>query len=124
MIWIYLVMGFIILLTVLRIRKRKYFWKTRAGEKIDSKEFGKRWIKGVQGVTPLQQTKVMLWSFIPLIIGIIWGIVITAIAKTYWMTLILCGSLPLTLINIFGTYQKFIALKKIDGLMKEVNKNE
>ena len=88
------------------------------------KGFMKEWGKGVAGITPLQQVKTSLWSFLPMIAGILLGITITIISKTYWLTLILAGSLPLTIINIIGTFQKFLKLKQVDEVMKEIIKNE
>ncbi len=104
-----------------RIKKRGYFWKAKDGRKLTLKEFFSQWGKGITECTPLQMTKVSLWSFLPLFSGILWGITITFIAKTYWMTLILCGSLPLTIIQFISTIQKYIVIKKVDAEMAKLN---
>ena len=84
------------------------------GEELNIKEFFKQWKLGIQGVTPLQQIKVTLWAFLPIFGGISWGLVITFIAKMYWVTAILCGSLPLTTIQFISTLQKYLALRKVE----------
>ena len=83
--------------------------------------FMKKWLRGVQGITPLQSTKVSLWSFLPVIAGMIWGLVITFLAKTYWLSLILVGSLPLTIIQIISTYQRYVKLKQVEETLKQLN---
>ena len=122
MIWFWIILGVLVLGIVIRVKKRGYFWKTPKGEQLSAKEFGKRWKDGIANATPLQQTKVMIWGFIPIFAGIIWGIIMTAMARTYWMTTILAGSLPITSVQFLGTLQKYRALKKIDELMKEAKK--
>ena len=104
------------------MKTKAYFWKDKQGNKLSLKEFFKRWGNGIASTTPLQQIKITLWSFTPLFAGMIWGIAITFIGGTYWLTLILCGSLPITSIQFISNIQKFKALKKVDALMKEANK--
>lgn len=99
-----------------------YVWKDRAGKKITAKEFGQRFAKGIEGITPLQQTKTSLMSFLPIIAGQAWGITVTLISKTYWLSLILLGSLPLTLIQLLGTWQRYKALLRVEEAMKGVKK--
>jgi hypothetical protein len=78
--------------------------------------------KGVQGITPLQQTITTLWSFLSVIAGLVWGITITFLGRTYWLSLVLVGSLPITLMQVVSNYQKYKRLKEIDKQMKEINK--
>jgi len=47
----------------------------RKGEKIKWREFFKLWKQGLEGITPLQQTKTTLVGFMPIFAGIVWGIV-------------------------------------------------
>ena len=115
--WIIILILIIVVITI-RVRVRGYFWKNPKGEKLNLKEFLKRWKRGTIEATPMQQTRIMLWAFLPMVAGITWGIVITIMAHTYWLTLILCGSLPLTLIQILSTYQKYKRLKIIEEAMK------
>ena len=104
----------------IRVKKRGYFWKDKQGNKLSFKEFMKRWKEGAEGTTPLQATRITLWSFIPIFAGIIWGIVITFMAKTYWMTLILCGSLPITSVQFISAWQKYKRLKVIEKEMEKL----
>ncbi|MFW6233413.1 MAG: hypothetical protein ACOC3Z_02000 [Nanoarchaeota archaeon] len=118
--WIILIIGILILILMARIKTRGYFWKDKKGKEIDAKEFASRWREGIQGVTPLQQKKVSLWSMIPLFAGIFWGIIITLMGKTYWLCLILCASLPLTTINLISTLQQYWSIKKVQEVMEEL----
>ena len=118
-IWITLIILIILITQTIRIRKRGWFWKDKNGIKIGVKDFFKRWKKGVANLTPLQQTITTLWSFLPIFGGMLWGIVITAIVGSYWLTLILCGSLPITSIQFISNYQKYKSLKKIDEIMSQ-----
>ena len=123
-IWMTSYLGLFIILKFISIKKRKYFMKDKEGNKLKFKEFMKRWKKGMEGVTPLQQVKTTLWSY-PLIFGgIIWGIVVTIINKTYWMSLLLVGALPITVIQVLSQWQKFRVLKRVDAAMKVLNKKE
>lgn len=94
--------------------------KTRSGERITWKEFFKRWGKGIEGITPLQQTKSSLMGQTMVLIGIIWGLVITFFAGQGWLFLILFGSLPITAMGFLGMWQKFKALLLIEKSMKEM----
>lgn len=116
--WI-IALALILLIIIVRVRKRKYFWKDRAGNELTLKQFAKRYKEGVVNITPLQQTKTTLWSFLPMFAGITWGIVVTFMAKTYWMTLILCGSFPITSVQFIGNLQKYKAQKKCKEAMDE-----
>lgn len=121
LIWI----GIILLLAIgiiVRTKLRGYFWKDKKGKKLSLKEFLGRWKNGVEGITPLQQTRTTLLSFLPLFGGLIWGIAITFFGGTYWLTLILCGSFPITLMQFVSNLQKYIKQKKIDEQLKELNK--
>jgi len=113
-------LGLIIIIIFARIKIRGYFWVDKKGKRLNFREFRKRLVGGISNSTPLQQTKVSLISFCPMFTGIIWGIAITFIGKTYWLTLILSGSLPLTTIQFIGTYQRYKAQKIIDKTMKEM----
>ena len=104
----------------IKVLHRGYFWKDKEGKKLTFREFTKRWGSGVVGITPLQQKRISLWSFLPLFAGILWGIAITIIAGTYWMALILGGSLPLTVINFIPTYQQYRSIKIVEETMRSI----
>jgi hypothetical protein len=122
--WQYIIPILIIVAIFIRVKIRGFFWRKRDGTKLKFKEFLKQWKKGTMEATPLQMTKISLWAFLPIVAGITWGIVVTIFSGTWWMVLILCGSLPLTFIQILGTYQKYKRLKIIEETMKKVNKKE
>ena len=86
---------------------------------MNTKEFFKRWGEGIQKITPFQQIKVSLIGSIFVLVGIIIGVITTAITKTWWLLIILFGSLFLSGMSFIGTLQKYFALKKIDELIKE-----
>jgi len=99
-------------------------WTDRDGKRIDSTEFLKRFKEGVVKTSPLQQLRLQMWSSTPIFAGVLWGLVITFMAKTYWLTLILIGVLPIQSITFLGMYQKYISLKKTEDLIKEANSIE
>lgn len=117
--WEWIIVLVVIGIIYFRTKNRGYFWKAKDGRQLTLNEFFKTWEKGIEGITPLQQTTTTLWSY-PLIIGgIVTGLVILAINKTWWMWIILLGSLPITLMQIVSVYQKYQRLKKINEAMKE-----
>ena len=120
--WKWLILFVFIFLLWIRIQKRKFFWKDKQGNKLTFKQFMKRWKDGVEGITPLQQTKTSLMSF-PLIFGgIITGIIIMLFRKEWWLLAILTGSLPLTSMQLLSMWQKYKQMKKINETMKELEK--
>ena len=89
--------------------------KDKAGNYLTWKEFMARWRKGIEGITPLQQTNTQLVSTIIMLVGIVAGIVITlfAIKSLWWLCLVLFGALGNTLVSYLGLYQKKQVLKRI-----------
>ena len=98
-------------------------WKMRdkEGNYLTTKEFLERWKKGIQKVTPLQQTKISLQGVVLVLIGVVVGIVSSFMTGIWWLLIILCGSLFLTVINLIGTLQRYYSLKEIDKQFKEMN---
>ena len=90
-------------------------------KKLGVKGFLKQWGRGVEGITPLQQTMTTLWGFPAMLGGLAWGIVVTLMGGVYWMSLILCGSLPIMIMQLLSNWQKYKRLKLIDKQMKELN---
>lgn len=88
-------------------------WKDVDGKWITGKEFLSRWKKGIKEVTPLQQTLLNLFGFIPLIVGMVWGIVFSLMTDQHWLTTILIGSLVISLSQLLGVYQKYLILKEV-----------
>ncbi len=121
--WIAIIIVLLFIIIV-RTKVRGYFWLDRVGNKLTFKQFMSRWKSGVEGVTPLQQTKTTLWSY-PLVLGgVLVGIIIMFIKRQWWLFAILLGSLPMTLMSLLSTYQKYLKLKKVNEIMKELNKQE
>jgi hypothetical protein len=109
----------IVIIIYIRIKNRGYFWEDKYGNQLSFKEFMGRWRRGVEGITPVQQSLTSLWSY-PLIFGgIITGIIINIINKTWWLLLILCGSLPITIMQIISLYQKYRSQKKAQDAYRE-----
>lgn len=121
-IWIVLII--VMLVVLVKWKTKKYFWKDRQGKELTFKEFTSRWKEGAEGVTPLQQAKITLWSFPALFGGIVWGIVITLMGGVYWMALILTASFPITSMQLLSTWQKYRRLKETDKLMRELDEDE
>lgn len=118
----YVVLGFllVIFIVIIRTKKRGYFWKAKDGTKLSLKEFFKRWSQGIEGITPLQQTKTTLWSY-PLVLGgILTGIIIMLIRQEWWLLAILCGSFPLSLMGLLSAVQKYKQQKRIYDAMEEL----
>jgi len=92
--------------------------RDKAGNKLSTKEFMHRWGEGIKKITPLQQAKISLMGTWFVIIGVIIGIVVTFISRTWWLVLILFGSFFVTGVSLLGAWQKYSALKKIDEIMK------
>ena len=88
--------------------------RDKEGNYLTTKEFLERWKKGIQKVTPLQQTKISLQGVVLVLIGVVVGIVSSFMTGIWWLLIILCGSLFLTVINLIGTLQRYYSLKEID----------
>ena len=122
--WILLILLCVLIGIRIRIKKRGYFWKAKDGSHLSFKQFFKRWKDGIEGITPIQQTKTSLWSF-PLILGgIITGIVIMIYRGEWWLVLILVGSLPPSLMGLLNLWQKYKQQKRIHDTMKELEKEQ
>lgn len=98
--------------------------KDKSGKEITTKEFFQRWKQGIQEVTPLQQTKISLWGTLLVMIGVIIGLYVTFVSKTWWLFLILLGSFVMTSMTILGSLQKYWALKKIEEVTKGFSMEE
>jgi len=119
--YIILIPLIIILIIIIRVKLRGYFWKDKKGNKLSLKEFIKRFKEGVETTNAIQQTKITLWSY-PLVLGgITTGLIIMGLRGEWWLVLILSGSLPMTLMGLLSTWQRYKAYKKIDEEMKKLD---
>jgi hypothetical protein len=122
--WEWLIIIGLILLVLVRNKKRGFFWKARDGTKLTFKQFMRKWKQGVEGITPIQQTKTTLLSYPLVLMGIITGLVIMSLRKEWWLVIILGGSLPMTLMGLLSTWQKYKQMKKVYDAMKELENDK
>ena len=120
--WYYYILVVVVIILIGRtiIKSRGYFWKDRNGIKLSFREFFIRWKDGYRKITPAQQTRIIIWSFVPIFAGIIWGIVVSIMGEIYWLVLILGGSLPITTMGFISNLQKYNVQSKIDKTMREL----
>lgn len=114
----------VIIQAIFKIRKRKYLMKDKEGNKVKTKEFFKRWKKGIEGITPLQQAKTNVMGIWITMTGIIAGLVINALVRMQnqwvWIEIILIGSFTITLMSLVSGMQKYWRLKELNKAMKEL----
>lgn len=91
----------------------------RTGERVTLKEAYKRFKKGAEEVTPLQQCIINQLGYITVLIGIIWGIIFSFRLKQWWLVVVLCGSLIVSGTATLSNWQKKNTLKKIEDIMKQ-----
>lgn len=116
----------ILLYKFIRIKQRGYFIKDLKGEEVKTKQFFKRWRKGIDGITPLQQARTTLLGMWIVVSGLVGGITVTSIVRIenvwWWMLIILSGSFIVTVISLIGAIQKYWRFKEVDKIQKEINK--
>ena len=99
--------------------------KDKSGKEITTKEFMQRWKQGIQTVTPFQQTKINIMGSILVLVGVVIGLIIMFTTKTWWLLIILCGSLFLSSTSFIQILQKYFVLSKLNKMMqKETFKDE
>ena len=94
------------------------FWTDKAGKELTFKEFMERWKAGMQGITPLQQFKSMQMGYWIMIAGSIFGIVVSAMNKLWWLVVILSGNLLINATSALGNWQKIRQLTMLEKQMK------
>ena len=92
--------------------------KDKFGNQITIKVFFQKWKEGIQQITPLQQTKINLLGISLMLAGVIIGLVTTFITRTWWLFIVLLGSLLLVCVNFLANLQKYLAYKKINEQIK------
>lgn len=88
--------------------------RDKFGNQITIKEFFSRWKSGIREITAFQQTKISLMGIIMMLVGVIWGLIMTYISKTYWLFTILLGSFVLVSMNLLANIQKYLTLKELN----------
>ncbi len=88
-----------------------------SGETITGKEYLSRWKQGIQKVDIKYQTKIQIKSTMIIVVGILCGLVISAINfKTlWWLFIILLGALGNTVVQLIGLIQKKNLLDSLEG---------
>lgn len=116
-----------LIITIIKIWKRKYFAKDIHGNKLSFRSFMKKWKEGIEGITPLQQAKTSVLGTWIIISGLIGGISIMAIIRPentwWWFLVILTGSLIVTTIQLIGSLQKLWKFKEQEKIQKQFEKS-
>ena len=96
--------------------------KDKDGNKLTWKEFFARWKKGIEGITPLQQAKVIYQNSFIMLLGILLGIIFSLFRfkDLWWLTLILTSAFVNTLVVQIGNFQKYQLLKRMFAINSEV----
>src|SRR3990172_801306 len=90
--WKWLIIPAIVLAIIIRTRVRNCFWIDKEGNELSLKEFFQRWGKGIEGISPKQQSLTSLWGYPFILGGTLTGIVINILNNTWWLVIILGGS--------------------------------
>ena len=98
-------------------------WTDRAGKPVEVKEFFSRWKQGIEGITPLQQTKAIVNGTWISLLGIVLGIIVSLfqLKNFWWIVIILIGAFIVSGMGQIGNLQKYYALKKFE---QEVNNEQ
>jgi hypothetical protein len=120
--YIYFALG-LVLINYIRIWKRGYFFEDKKGNKLNFKQFMKRFKQGVEGITPLQQTTTSLLGTFIALSGEVFGIVVISISKMWWLLLVIIGGTICTLVGLISLIQKYLRFKEMDKLLKEAQCN-
>lgn len=99
-------------------------WRDRDGKWITAKEFGQRWKKGVEGITPLAQVRSQLTFTWITLSGILCGIIVSAwnLTSLWWLGIILIAAFGNTIVGFIGIYQKYKQLLRIQKAIMEEHK--
>ena len=101
------------------LTNEKHVWTDKEGKKLTFKQFMSRWKEGMQSVTPLQQVKAQLPGQILILIGVLLGLYVAFMNKTWWLIIVLVGVVLVNSLTLLSTWQKYSLLKKIDDELKE-----
>jgi len=94
--------------------------KDKLGNELTPKEFMQRWKGGIQAVTPSQINNLNIIGNVMIIVGILIGIYATYITHTWWLVVILVGSLFLSAMSFLGYIQRYYIFKELNKQMKEM----
>lgn len=88
-------------------------------KELGGKEFFSRWKKGIEGITPLQQVRSSMTGSWIVLGGMIAGLIVNGYYGIWWLFTILIGSLLIFGMSFIATYQKYLALKRIEDMIRE-----
>jgi len=100
-------------------------WKTKSGEVISWKEFGKRWKTGMQNLSPKQRSQNDILSTWITLIGFIASIIALLFFNdkfglvTYGIIIIFIGSIYSNSIKLFSLYGQLKVFQNIENQLKE-----
>lgn len=125
--WNWEVIVLLVLFILIRTKVRGFFWKVRkTKEELSLKQFFGLWRKGIEGITPLQQSFSSVLGTWIIMSGIISGILINVIVRVenqwIWITVILSGSFIVTGMSLINSMQKYWKLKEVDKMVKELER--
>lgn len=126
--WAIGIFGLSLIISIIKIWKRKYFAKDIEGNKLSFKQFMKRWKQGIEGITPLQQARTSVLGTWIVISGIVGGIGVMSIIRPentwWWFVVILSGSLIISVTQIIGGLQKLWRFKEIEKVQKQLEEKK
>lgn len=95
-------------------------WTDKQGNKLTASEFMNRWKQGMREVTPLQQLKAQLPSYVLILIGVILGLVVSWTNETWWLVIILFATLIINMVSLLSLWQRYKMLRDIDDELKQI----
>ncbi len=108
--------------------------RDKQGNKLTTKEFFKRWGKGIEGITAIQKLRTQLMGTRITLIGLFCGLFISIYGwdKLWWVGIILSGAILTTGVQYLGFKQQYIQLKNLekaeevtmDELFKDIKEKE
>ena len=90
-------------------------------KELGAKGFIEKWKQGIQSVTPLQQLKAQLPSFLLIFLGVLFGIIVSIKNHSWWLLIILIGALGINLMSFLSTYQRYLTLKNVQDELDNIN---
>jgi len=96
-------------------------WKDKQGNKLDAKQFFKRWGHGIDGITPIQKLKTQLLGTRITLLGIFLGLCVSVYGwnNLWWVGIILTGAFINTAVQYLGLKQQLNMLKNMEQYEEE-----
>lgn len=87
-------------------------WKKLFTGEIKFRVLVKDMKRGMEQVTPLQQTIIIQFGQLISLAGVLWGIVFSLMIEYYWMMVILIGAVIILGVQMLGNWQRKVMFKK------------